>query len=699
MRAASLMPIYTIQGDGPASPFYHQWIDTYGIVTGLVADGFYLQDPQGDGNPATSDGIFVYTREAPTVAVGQCIQVQRAYVDEFYEKTELSRLKAIFVTNDCPSLVVNPTPMKHARLTSDPHTYFEQFEGMVIELPPLSGIVQGPTIHFADGEREVALLAQSEVPYVDGIRVFQANREAMGALIYLSNELGATIPEVRWGDTMHVGDPAAPAVGEEATEQQPIRAIIDYNFGKYQLLLWPDTPMTIKRLHSSLPPLDRVHPIGDEEFTVCTYNVHGLGRGSEQYWQPEAYDQQLAKHAYTIAESLQGCTIIGLQETGSPEDAERLATLLASAFGLEYAVAAHPGPNTESNEFPLTNSLLARRDRVVIEGSTLQQGCSSINYEIAIIDDQCAPAQFPLFNRPPLVVDLAVNGGWTGDFHLSVIVNHWKSKGGDESVNVIRRTAQAAHVATIVQAALDDNPAANVIVLGDLNDYYESGPLETLRTGTTPPLVHTYDRLPTSDRYTYIYNGGSQVLDHILITPNLTPLLARVDPVHINADYPGGDQDQVALRQRSSDHDPVLLQIRPIGVGSIGGNLGFPNLKLTLALSTTTAATQQHSLSAGRPTSAAPIATTMITETVTDAYGDFRFWALTPGLYEVHIDTSAHFSQSAQTGILTVVPGYQTFTALTVSYGDVAEATALIHLAPDLVSQTAARGRPLEQLR
>jgi endonuclease/exonuclease/phosphatase family metal-dependent hydrolase len=424
-----------------------------------------------------------------------------------------------------------------------------------------------------------------------------------------------------------------------------------------------------------LPPLDNTAPITAADFTVCSYNAHGLGRGSEQFWEPAAYDQQLAKHAHTIAESLQGCTIIGLQETGRPEDAARLAELLANAFELEYAVVALPGPNTQSNEFPLTNSLLARRDRVQIVSSALPQGCSPIDYKVALIDESCLPGTFPLFNRPPLVVDLTVQGPWGEPFPLTVINNHWKSKGGDETVNVVRRTAQAAHVASLVQARLDRNPATNLLVLGDLNDYRGSVPVETLRASPEPPLHHTYDRLPALDRYSYIYNGGSQVLDHILVTPNLESLLARVDPVHINADYPGADNDQVALRQRSSDHEPILIQIRPAGVGTLGGNLGFPDLKVTLLLSASTADGQSTALD------------TIVAETVTDALGDFRFWALAPGRYDLRIDAPAHFSQNAQTGILSIIPGYQMLTAQLLLHRDVAEALAFMQLAPTLVAQ------------
>ena len=118
--SSALIPIYQLQGAGLVSPYAKQWVDTYGLVTGILPDGFYLQDPFGDGDPATSDGIFVYTQKPPTVSQGQCIALTRAYVDEFYEKTELSRLKAISQSDRCPTNTISPTPIGLARLGETP---------------------------------------------------------------------------------------------------------------------------------------------------------------------------------------------------------------------------------------------------------------------------------------------------------------------------------------------------------------------------------------------------------------------------------------------------------------------------------------------------------------------------------------------------------------------------------------------------
>ncbi|MCB0158550.1 MAG: hypothetical protein KDD83_10510, partial [Caldilineaceae bacterium] len=95
------IPIADIQGAGPASPLYQEWVDTIGVVTGVNADGFYLQDPQGDGDPATSDGVYVYTQRAPRVKAGDCVRLRGAFVDEYYEKTELSRAKSIEPSDAC----------------------------------------------------------------------------------------------------------------------------------------------------------------------------------------------------------------------------------------------------------------------------------------------------------------------------------------------------------------------------------------------------------------------------------------------------------------------------------------------------------------------------------------------------------------------------------------------------------------------
>src|SRR5207248_72262 len=66
--------IHDIQGAGWVSPVNGQAVvNVPGIVTAVRTSGskgFWIQDPNPDANPATSEGLFVFTSSAPTVAVG-----------------------------------------------------------------------------------------------------------------------------------------------------------------------------------------------------------------------------------------------------------------------------------------------------------------------------------------------------------------------------------------------------------------------------------------------------------------------------------------------------------------------------------------------------------------------------------------------------------------------------------------------------
>src|SRR5262245_26385398 len=82
LTVATVLSIPQIQGAGHTSPYAGTKARTTGIVCARTSNGFFLQDPAGDGNDATSDGIFVFTSSAPTVAVGDAVTVE-GLVQEF----------------------------------------------------------------------------------------------------------------------------------------------------------------------------------------------------------------------------------------------------------------------------------------------------------------------------------------------------------------------------------------------------------------------------------------------------------------------------------------------------------------------------------------------------------------------------------------------------------------------------------------
>ena len=107
-----------------------------------------------------------------------------------------------------------------------------------------------------------------------------------------------------------------------------------------------------------------------------------------------------------------------------------------------------------------------------------------------------------------------------------------------------------------VEGILNIDRKADVVVLGDLNDYQFSPAISALRTGTADGsgpsiLSDLINTLPINQRYTYVFNGVSQVLDHILVSSGVDAVQYQV--VHINAEY--ADQ--------ASDHDPQVVRLQP----------------------------------------------------------------------------------------------------------------------------------------
>jgi hypothetical protein len=65
--------------------------------------------------------------------------------------------------------------------------------------------------------------------------------------------------------------------------------------------------------------------------------------------------------------------------------------------------------------------------------------------------------------------------------------------------------------------------------------------------------VDTINRLSRAQRYDYVFDGDSETLSGLLVSPALNKLVARSMPVHINADFAG----------QTSDHDPLLAYVNP----------------------------------------------------------------------------------------------------------------------------------------
>lgn len=594
--APLLTPIATLQGAGLASPFDGEKVTTWGVVTGVSRDGFYLQDPLGDGDPQTSDGLFAFTYDAPTVTVGECVQVA-GEIAEYYAKTELNWVTTISPADGCGVSQVAPVPLPLLRPGDDPVATLEALEGMVVQLPRMTAVAHSPTKHFGNGEDEIAFLPAQWQRYFGDVHLFHDQPEVSG-LLYLSNQLGAVLPAVQWGDLLQTG-------------RDGLVGVLDYNFGKYQLLPFPGQTLTVMAnevAEQALPPMR-----GDE-YALCSFNLHGLGQGSAQFPNADDYAAALRHRAQLIATWLGDCTVIALQETGRPEDADALAAALSHEHGLAYTALAIVGPASGEEGFPLTNSILVDAERVTVALVEAVTGCAGEDFGI-FAPGVCAAGTYPVFDRPPLLAKLVIDGapkaGWQNAQTVWVIDNHWKSKSGDEEANALLRAAQANAVAARVQAIVAADADAQVVVLGDLNDFYQGAAVNALQAATG--LFHPYDWLPRLERYTYLFNGAAQVLDHVLVTPNLTPQLALVQILHIQADTAAGENPLAY-----SDHDPVVVRLRPGGAVTVGGSLAWAGISVI-----------------------AQDDTGMEVAAITDAQGEFRLWGLSAGMVMLQMSAPA----------------------------------------------------------
>ena len=153
-------------------------------------------------------------------------------------------------------------------------------------------------------------------------------------------------------------------------------------------------------------------------------------------------------------------------------------------------------------------------------------------------------------SRKPLAGEFLFKGD-----KVFVLVNHFNSKGGDQPLfgrfqpPILSSETQRVQQATVVHDFIEDiltlDPDANVIVLGDLNDFHFSTPLNVLKAGILEDLVES---LPLAEQYTYVFEGNSQVLDHILASNRLASVPFSYDIVHVNSEF--ADQ--------ASDHEPEV---------------------------------------------------------------------------------------------------------------------------------------------
>ncbi|MGY5858197.1 MAG: endonuclease/exonuclease/phosphatase family protein [Candidatus Thorarchaeota archaeon] len=529
-----------IQGDGFESPFpYNTYVDTYGIVTsdlqayGLKG-GFFVQDPVGDGNPATSDGIFCYNYWYDVNVGDEVLLTGR--VREYYGLTQLYAPYVTILSSGNP--LPDPIELNPPFDDYDSDVYYEALEGMLVSVECMRAVAGTNQYGEAAG-----VVADTDVK-----RVFQDDPAGTGGIIF-TDDVGGYLVNARTGNMI-----------------KNLVGPLDYTYDEYKVLPSADNPPEVTP--EWWAESDFVWPRGLRcGFTVATYNLYNLfdevntPDKDDPIYSSEEVELLLSKHANAIYDYLRLPDLIAVQEVENLEILQRLADT-APIQGL-YGAVLIDGPDGRGIDV----GLLYRLDRVEIKSVEARQTCTDLDDLYGPGTDPnfpCDEGYNPLFSRPPLVVHLKtlVSGhGWKYKHgtDLWVIINHFKSKGVYPPTYADpepRRIQQAEWVTTLVDEIQDINRRAKVIVLGDLNTFSNEVPVYTLEDSGLNNLIL---KVRKQTRYTYIYRGVSEVLDYIMVTKSLKRYFKQARIVHFNVDFPFElftDDPNTGIR--SSDHDVFM---------------------------------------------------------------------------------------------------------------------------------------------
>jgi predicted extracellular nuclease len=539
--------IFEIQGAGTASPFDGQAVSTLdNVVTALDTNGFFIQTPpeRADGDAQTSDGLFVFTGGAPTVAVGDRVDVA-GVVDEFFNLTELTGAVAVTVAssgNPLPAAVVldAATPSPTPQVIPD----LERFEGMLVSFV---GVATGPSDRFGD----VGVVANTErafrepgieFPGLAGLPVWDGN------------------PEVFEIDPDGLGGAnAAIFSGQAVTAEGPLT----FSFGDYQVL--PKT--LVLGTEPELPRAVRARVLG--ELTIASQNMLRFFDDQDDpatgdpVLSAMEFQDLLGKFSLHVRNVLDAPDVLAVQEVENLNVLEQLAIQIAVDGGPTYSSFLVEGNDVGGIDV----GFMTRDDR--IQALSVTQFLAGLTLSVA---------GSLLHDRPPLVLD-AVFQGDGASFPFSVMVLHNRSLGGIDNPSDgprvrQKRLEQSESIAALVQDIQTTDPELPLVVTGDFNAFQftdgfvdvvgviRGNPDVALLPGqdlVDPDLVNVIEGLDPAKQYSFIFGGSSQVLDHALVSAAALPSVSGVAYARGNADAPNALMDDATTPLRVSDHDGLGL--------------------------------------------------------------------------------------------------------------------------------------------
>lgn len=602
MAQAATVPIHAIQGGGPTSPLVGRRVSARGIVTARKRNGFFIQAPdsEADSDPNTSEAIFVFTSGAPpaSAAVGNEVSVTGT-VSEFRPASDPNGPTLTELTDAAVALISVGRPLpapatiapSDASPTGQPEQ-LEKFECMRVEVKSLAvvaptdgiineaeatsrsngvffGVIEGLPRPFREPGIEIFDPLPPGSPCC--IPRFDSNPERLR--VDSDGQEGAAPLDLKTGDIVF-----------------DLVGVLDYEARAYTLL--PDPAARPSILTGAI---DIAAPApGPDQIAIASLNLQRFFDATddpliqEPVLTRDAFEARLKKASLTIREVLRLPDVLAVQEVENLAALQAIADAVNRDHGAEPIYRAYLIEGNDPSGIDV--GFLVKIARVnVLE--LRQEGKDE-----TFMNPNTGRAEL-LNDRPPLLLRAQV-----GDFGFVVIVSHLRSLSGindpaDGGRVRAKRRAQAEYLARLIQSL--QSAGQHVIAVGDYNAFeFNDGYVDVMGTIkgapapanqvalasqdlVDPDLINLTELISPEQRYSFVFNGSAQALDHALITRGLLDRLAGIYYSRSNADMPESLRGETGRAERLSDHDSAIAHFwlaprsepRIFGASIVGKNL------------------------------------------------------------------------------------------------------------------------------
>ena len=600
-------PISAIQGSGFTSPLVGQVVDAEAIVTGNFQgssrlSGFYVQEPPGgeDGNPATSEGLFIFS--STPVNSGDRVRV-RGKVAEYSSSTgslvsNLTELSSVSSVQVCTSGNNLPDPV-NVTLPIGSIAGWERYEGMLVRFnQPLTvtgnyslgqygQIDLAPGVLYQPTQTPASPLVWAAAADLNARSIISLDDGSTQSGTGLNNGTVAPYPPpgLSNANTLRVGALVNPNGDQPPL---PLVGILDDRFGSYRIQ--PISAVTFSNAPNPRPDITALSAAVGGRFQIVSANVLNFFTtlGSRGAQTSDELSHQRAKIVAALAKT--NGDVIGLSElqnfanggtnggTYTNAAISDLTSALAAATGKNYRYVDTIDPaNLAAGNAPADNGTDAIRSGILYNADTVAPAGQAALYNQ---NDQ---------NRPTLAQTFQPSGGIHPERQtFTVVVNHFRSRGsacGPGSDDVFQGNCNGMRLAMANNARnwLAGNPTGDpaeasrkTILIGDFNAYLGEDPIQAL---AGPGGYTNLIQLLLGPK-SYSYNFGSQVgyIDHAFANEAALPLVKDIAELHIDADEPPALRAlntaslsaaaqaayYAANEFASADHDPIVIGFNPL---------------------------------------------------------------------------------------------------------------------------------------